>query len=66
MALRAHARVAELHGTGTALGDPIEVGALRGVMKRLVVSDLKAAKRDPFFVGKNQQRRNVHFPSRWN
>lgn len=26
-------RVAELHGTGTALGDPIEVGALRGVMK---------------------------------
>lgn len=28
-------RVAELHGTGTALGDPIEVGALRGVMKRL-------------------------------
>lgn len=23
---------AELHGTGTALGDPIEVGALRGVM----------------------------------
>ena len=27
--------MAELHGTGTALGDPIEVGALRGVMKRL-------------------------------
>merc|ERR550532_204493 len=26
-------KVAELHGTGTALGDPIEVGALRGVMK---------------------------------
>jgi len=26
-------RIAELHGTGTALGDPIEVGALRGVMK---------------------------------
>eukprot|EP00930_Biecheleria_cincta_P071573 TRINITY_DN59062_c0_g1_i1.p1 TRINITY_DN59062_c0_g1~~TRINITY_DN59062_c0_g1_i1.p1 ORF type:complete len:1235 (+),score=171.38 TRINITY_DN59062_c0_g1_i1:50-3754(+) len=26
-------RMAELHGTGTALGDPIEVGALRGVMK---------------------------------
>lgn len=24
---------AELHGTGTALGDPIEVGALRGVMQ---------------------------------
>lgn len=24
---------AELHGTGTALGDPIEVGALKGVMK---------------------------------
>ena len=23
----------ELHGTGTALGDPIEVGALRGVMQ---------------------------------
>jgi len=27
-------RVAELHGTGTALGDPIEVGALRGVMRK--------------------------------
>ncbi|CAE8621809.1 unnamed protein product [Polarella glacialis] len=26
-------RIAELHGTGTALGDPIEVGALRAVMK---------------------------------
>jgi len=26
--------VAELHGTGTALGDPIEVGALRGVMRK--------------------------------
>merc|ERR1719367_1001940 len=26
-------RIAELHGTGTALGDPIEVGALRGVME---------------------------------
>lgn len=26
-------RIAELHGTGTALGDPIEVGALRGVMR---------------------------------
>lgn len=25
--------IAECHGTGTALGDPIEVGALRGVMK---------------------------------
>merc|ERR1712098_711263 len=24
---------AECHGTGTALGDPIECGALRGVMK---------------------------------
>lgn len=24
--------IAECHGTGTALGDPIEVGALRGVM----------------------------------
>ena len=23
----------ELHGTGTALGDPIEVGALKGVMQ---------------------------------
>jgi len=29
----ADVRIAELHGTGTALGDPIEVGALRGVMK---------------------------------
>lgn len=27
-------RVAELHGTGTALGDPIEVGALRSVMRK--------------------------------
>eukprot|EP00811_Abedinium_folium_P013424 NODE_2247_length_2258_cov_14.192867.p1 GENE.NODE_2247_length_2258_cov_14.192867~~NODE_2247_length_2258_cov_14.192867.p1 ORF type:complete len:547 (+),score=146.60 NODE_2247_length_2258_cov_14.192867:516-2156(+) len=26
--------IAECHGTGTALGDPIEVGALRGVMER--------------------------------
>lgn len=25
--------IAECHGTGTALGDPIEVGALRGVMR---------------------------------
>ena len=25
--------IAECHGTGTALGDPIEVGALRGVME---------------------------------
>merc|ERR1712014_223807 len=25
--------IAECHGTGTALGDPIEVGALREVMK---------------------------------
>lgn len=28
----ADVRMAELHGTGTALGDPIELGALRGVM----------------------------------
>lgn len=26
--------IAECHGTGTALGDPIEVGALRGVMSK--------------------------------
>lgn len=37
----ADVRVAELHGTGTALGDPIEVGALRGVMKK---RDLPIAK----------------------
>jgi len=26
--------IAECHGTGTALGDPIEMGSLRGVMKK--------------------------------
>jgi acyl transferase domain-containing protein len=26
--------IAECHGTGTALGDPIEIGSLRGVMKK--------------------------------
>lgn len=36
-------RVAELHGTGTALGDPIEVGALRGVMKQRDIPILKTS-----------------------
>lgn len=36
-------RIAELHGTGTALGDPIEIGALRGVMKVRQVPILKTS-----------------------
>mmetsp|Transcript_95587 Transcript_95587/g.275421 ORF Transcript_95587/g.275421 Transcript_95587/m.275421 type:complete len:1245 (-) Transcript_95587:98-3832(-) len=36
-------RVAELHGTGTALGDPIEVGALRGVMRNRELPIIKTS-----------------------
>lgn len=36
-------RMTELHGTGTALGDPIEVGALRGVMKTRTLPIVKTS-----------------------
>lgn len=36
-------RVAELHGTGTALGDPIEIGALRNVMRKRTTNIAKTS-----------------------